>query len=213
MTDFLLETLTVGPLESNCYIIADPRERDAVIIDPGWDAPRILKVVRTRDLTPKFIVATHGHFDHVSAVNLVRKEMGVPFLIHAAERETLAFAKRGALGLFGAQVPDPPVPDGFLREGDVLRAGSVHLTVLHTPGHSPGGISLKGDGLVFTGDTLFEGGVGRTDVGGSWEQLMQSIRSKVLPLGDAFRVYPGHGPPTTVGKERLFNPFLADLHE
>jgi len=203
-----MERLIVGPLQVNCYIAADD-EGKAVVIDPGGNAERILAVIDEKDLSVEHIVNTHAHFDHILGVEEVRRATDADFLIHKEEAAVLDTAKELSRSYMGYKVEFPEV-GGCVEDGDAVRAGDLHFQVLFTPGHTPGGISLLVEDIVFTGDTLFAGGVGRTDLpGGSWERLMDSIRHRLLPLGDALKVYPGHGPLTTIGKERRSNPFLV----
>ena len=203
--ELILETLPVGPLQSNCYVVGDTASLEGLVIDPGDDVPLILQTVSKHRLKIRHIVCTHGHFDHVLGVDAMRDRVKAPFAIHRAEQEFLKRAPQQAQQVLRMATPDAPVPDRLLDEGDHITAGPLDLRVLHTPGHSPGGISLLGEGLVFTGDTLFAGSVGRTD---SWDELIGSIRSKLLSLPDSVEVYPGHGPATTIGYERRSNPFL-----
>ena len=207
----ILERLLVGPLGVNCYIVGDEATREAVVIDPGGNARDILDTLRREQLKLVAIVNTHAHFDHLLALDEVRTQTRAPFLIHADEAPVLAGVTTGAL-LFGFSIPQPAPADRLLREGDEVRAGDMALQVLHTPGHSPGGICLRYDQRVFVGDTLFHGGIGRTDLpGGDYATLMHSIRDKLLTLPDDTIVYPGHGDATTIGEERQLNPFLRPL--
>lgn len=207
----LLETLVVGPLGVNCYLVGDDKTRETLVIDPGGDARAILDTLRHGRLTPVAIIATHAHFDHLLALEEVRKQTRAPFLLHADEAPALANASIGAR-LFGFVFGQPAPADRLLREGDQVRVGALAFKVLHTPGHSPGGMCLLYDNCVFVGDTLFQGGIGRTDLpGGDYATLLRSIRDKLLTLPDDTRVYPGHGDATTIGEERQLNPFLQPL--
>ena len=207
----ILETLRVGPLAVNCYIVGDDKTHDALVIDPGGNARDILDTLRREQLKLVALVATHAHFDHLLALDEVRAQTHAPFLIYADEAEMLANAQMGAQ-FFGFTMPQPAPADRLLREGDEVRAGSVALKVSHTPGHSPGGLCLLGDQCIFVGDTLFQGGIGRVDLpGGDYATLMRSIRDKLLTLPDATVVYPGHGAATTIGEEKRLNPFLRPL--
>ena len=205
--------LTVGPLFTNCYVIWCRETKEAVIIDPGFDrendAQRVLGVVDKNRLEVKYVVATHGHPDHTSGNGVVKKATGASILIHQQDAIMLGGKERQQLpGFFGSRAGSLAA-DGFLKHGDVVSFGRTTLRVLHTPGHSPGSISLVGDNCVFTGDTLFAGSVGRVDLpGGSGEQLIRSIREKLAVLPDGFLVYPGHGPRSTIGEEKRRNPFL-----
>ena len=207
----MIRTLTVGPLEVNCYILADPETKEAFVIDPGGDAEVIRRVVEVEGLKVKYIVNTHGHFDHVGADGRLREAFaGSVLAIHGLDSRLLADAHEHGV-IFGARLDKQPAPDRLLEDGTVLSAGSLSLRVIHTPGHTQGGVCLfeEKEGLLFTGDTLFAGSVGRTDFpGGSFEDLMSSIVDKVLPLGDEVKVYPGHGPSSTIALEKDTNPFI-----
>jgi glyoxylase-like metal-dependent hydrolase (beta-lactamase superfamily II) len=208
----LLEGFPVGPIQANCYIFGDDATREVFVIDPGDEPDRILATLRRLGARPVAIVNTHGHFDHVQGVDAVRRAAHIPFWIHEAEREVLEQGPGRARGLLGVDLPLSPVPDRWLKDGDRLSAGSVALTVRHTPGHSPGGVCLVGDGVVFCGDTLFAGSIGRTDLpGADLETLLKSIARVLLTLPDDTVCLPGHGPETTIGEERRSNPFLAPL--
>ena len=211
----ILQGFPVGPVGANCYIFGDDAAREVFVIDPGDEPDRILQALRQLGARPVALVNTHGHFDHIQGVEAVRRATGAPFWIHEAEAEILTHGPARAKMLFGLDLPPSPAPDRWLVEGDRLRVGGSTLTVRHTPGHSPGGVCLLGDGLVFTGDTLFAGSVGRADLpGADMATLLASIARVLLPLPDETVCYPGHGPVTTIGEERRTNPFLTALrHE
>lgn len=204
--------LAVGPLGANCYILVHPPSGEACVIDPGDEGARILQEL-PREVRVRYVIATHAHFDHVGAVAEVRKATGAPFLLHPQDMELLRQAPQAAERWLGFRPTPPPEPDGLLGHGQRLQVGGLFLEVRHTPGHSPGSVSLwvEGEpGLVFTGDALFAGSIGRTDLpGGDLDQLLASIRGQLLSLPDAVVVYPGHGPTTTIGHERRTNPFLV----
>lgn len=205
--------LTVGALEVNCYIIWDSGSKAGFVIDPGGDAENIKDAVKKAGVDVKYIINTHGHFDHVGADGDLRSSLGALLAIHRKDALLLADAHDHGV-IFGVNIPRQPVPDMLLEDGQVLSAGSLKLKVLHTPGHTEGGICLYAEdkGMLFTGDTLFAGSVGRTDFqGGSYEELMNSLRVKILPLGDSVEIYPGHGPSSTIGEEKETNPFMAGL--
>jgi len=203
----IVEKLVVGPFASNCYIVGSQSNKGGMIIDPGDEAKQILKRVKDLELDIKFIVLTHGHIDHTGALKEVREVTGAKVAIHGDDAKSL---KNQLVAIaFGLSYPTPPRPDRLLKGGDSLDVGGLHFEVLHTPGHTPGGICLLGEGVVFSGDTLFNYGVGRTDLpGGSSSQLMNSIQTKLMVLPDNTVVYPGHGSDTTIGAERTGNPFL-----
>jgi glyoxylase-like metal-dependent hydrolase (beta-lactamase superfamily II) len=204
-----IQSFTVGPLETNAYLVLDEESRKALLIDPGLESEGIYDVILEQALEVSAIVNTHGHFDHVCGNAFFQAKTGAPVLIHREDAAMMRQAAEQALA-FGFQVPTPPPPDRLLAEGDEVAVGGHRLRVLHTPGHTPGGICLHGEGLVFVGDALFAGSIGRTDLpGGSTEVLLASIRRKLLSLPDETTVYPGHGPTTTIGEERVHNPFLT----
>lgn len=203
-----LSRLVVGPLQVNCYIIFDEKTKEAIVIDPGDDARDILHLVNGKSLKVKYIVNTHAHFDHVGANKLLKEATGAELLIHEGDSALLG-ATTNQARMFGMTATSSPKADRFVKHGDVITAGDVSLTVLHTPGHSAGGISLVGDGVVFTGDALFAGSVGRTDLmGGDLMTLITAIKEHLMTLPDDTIVLSGHGPQSTIGEERADNPFL-----
>ncbi len=203
------ELVIVGALETNCYLIYCAETMDCVIVDPGADPEKIFPVVTELGLKPVILVNTHGHVDHVGANRDVKDHYSIPLCLHAADRPLLENAQLSELSLFLGAKESPPA-DRFLKDGDEIPFGRSRLRVIHTPGHSPGSISLRGDGYLFSGDTLFCEGVGRTDLpGGSWKDLEHSIKTRILVLPDDTVVLPGHGPLTTIGRERSSNPFLT----
>jgi glyoxylase-like metal-dependent hydrolase (beta-lactamase superfamily II) len=208
---FEMKRLVVGPLEANCYLLWDDADRSAVVVDPGSDGDYIEDEVKKEGLNVKYIINTHGHFDHVGANGHLRDSLGVKVAIHASDVKLLQGAPLHG-NPFGIETPPQSAPEVLLTDGMELKAGGLSITVLHTPGHTQGGVCLyiEKEGVIFTGDTLFSGGVGRTDLpGGSFDTLMKSIREKILPLGDTVRVFPGHGPETTIAEEKESNPFIA----
>lgn len=202
--------LVVGPLACNCYIVGDEATKQGMIIDPGAEGRTILRAVSELGLSIKLIVVTHAHFDHVGAVPAVKEATGAQLAIHEADASMrLGPFARMMASISGGSFSRTSQPERLLRDGDVIEIGGLRFTVLHTPGHSLGGISLYGHGMVFTGDTLFNYGVGRSDFPGcSHSQLIDSIKRKLMSLPDDTIVYPGHGPPTTIGEEKRGNPFL-----
>jgi hydroxyacylglutathione hydrolase len=208
----IIETLQLGPLGTNCFIVTDEAAARAAVIDPGDDAPLVLDALERAGLTLELIVATHAHFDHVGGVREIKEATGAPFLIGELERAVLDVAAERAAILFGVTIPRPPAPDRLLRDGEVLMLGGRPFRVVHTPGHSPGHICLLGDGVAFVGDVVFAGSVGRTDLpGADHGALLHSIARHILTLPDDTVLYNGHGPSTTVGRERRTNPFLVGL--
>jgi hydroxyacylglutathione hydrolase len=206
----VFEQLVVGALQCNCYLVGDPITREGMVIDPGDDPDAILAAADRHGLSLVAAVATHGHFDHILAADAIRRKTGIPFYLHAEDVPILAFNQEGGRLFLGIELPPSPEVDRTYADGDELVAGSMRLGVIHTPGHSPGSVSLVApDEAVFVGDTLFYASVGRTDLpGGDIDEELASIRERLFPLGD-LPVFPGHGPPTTLGQERVSNPFVG----
>lgn len=210
MTTSLLAHYVVGPLGCNCYVVGDAATKEAVVVDPGGDAALLTEDLDRRGLKVTAIVATHAHFDHLIAGEALRAHTGAPFHLHAADRFLLDWWHESGRLFLGVELPPPPAIDADAAEGLVLVAGETRLEVLHTPGHSPGSISLVSADALFSGDALFAGSVGRTDLpGGDANVLFDAIRSKLFAFDDATPVYPGHGEPTTVGAEQETNPFVG----
>jgi glyoxylase-like metal-dependent hydrolase (beta-lactamase superfamily II) len=206
----IIKRLAVGQLETNAYVIGDEGTKLGVVIDPGDEGDRIMDVVKGNNLEINAIVCTHSHFDHIGAAGDIRKETGAKILLHKDDLEGYGLAKEQA-SFWGFDIEDLPQPDDYIDEGDTLQVGSLSFKILHTPGHSPGGISLYGEGIVLTGDTIFQGSVGRTDFpGGSIEQLKESFR-RLLALPRETKVYSGHGPETTIGREKKENFFVKEF--
>ena len=202
----VIKKLVVGALENNCFIIADEQSKECFVVDPGDEPDRILDVVRENHFKVTYVICTHAHFDHVAAVSEIKKETGAKLLIHADDLPIYRNTKEQAIA-WGFDADDQPEPDGFVSEGDSLMVGGLRFEVLHTPGHSPGGICLYGHGILVTGDTLFAGSVGRTDlVGGDTAALRKSFK-RLMSLPAEVKVLPGHGPESTIGREKLDNFF------
>jgi len=206
----IIKSLVVGPLESNCYIIADENTREALVIDPGDESDRILGLIHENSLAVKYVVCTHAHFDHVGAVPEIKKETGAKVIIHRYERDIYEHSKEFA-ALWGYELDHLPDPDMFVSEGDIIKIGNLKFEILHTPGHSPGGICLYGEGILVTGDTLFAGSVGRTDLYGGDEKELRKSFKRLIGLPQEIKVLPGHGPQSTIFKERVDNFFSYDL--
>jgi glyoxylase-like metal-dependent hydrolase (beta-lactamase superfamily II) len=203
-----LDTIVVGPLQENSYVVACEETKEAVIIDPGAEAERIYRVVTFHGFTLKHVMNTHGHIDHVGGVADIIKKTSVPFLLHEDDMYIIEGIENDPFQMY-LNVPLPPVPDRFLHDGDIITVGKIEFRVLHTPGHTPGSVCFLTGNMLFSGDTLFSNSIGRSDLpGGNHEQLLTSIREKLLPLDDDIRVYSGHGNATTIGSERQFNPFF-----
>jgi glyoxylase-like metal-dependent hydrolase (beta-lactamase superfamily II) len=205
----IIKKLAVGPIMANCFIVGCDQTNQAAVIDPGDEADRILLALAEAKLTVKQIINTHGHFDHVGANKRMKAATGAPILIHAQDAPMLNMLARSAAA-WGMSAEDSPAPDRLIEEGDVIEVGSLRFQVIHTPGHTPGGVALLADGCLFVGDTLFAGSVGRTDFpGGDFEVLKSSIQKKLFALDEAVKVFTGHGPETTIGEEKRHNPFVG----
>jgi hydroxyacylglutathione hydrolase len=204
----IIQVFPVGMLGVNCVILGDEDSKEAVVIDPGGDTPEILVRLSKAELRVAAIVHTHGHVDHVGGTGELKRVTGAPVYVHEADRLLFEKAPEQAM-MFGLPTPEMCAIDHDLPEGARVEVGTLALTAIHTPGHSPGSVSLLIDNLCFCGDTLFAGGIGRTDIwGGSYDTLEQSIRDRLYTLDPATEVIPGHGPPTTIETERLHNPFV-----
>lgn len=207
-----IKRIQAGIYAVNCYIIySEDQNRDAVIVDPGGDSKSIIKEVEKNELNAKYIVLTHGHGDHIGAVSDLKKHFNIPVMIHKDDAE---MAKDHALNLSGNMAMGEVsfVPDQLLKDGDKIEFGGEYLKVIHTPGHTKGGICLYYPGVLITGDTLFEGSIGRTDLyGGDYDSLMRAIKNKLLQLPEDTVIFPGHGGQSTLKKEKTTNPFLLKM--
>ncbi len=202
------QLVVVGPLETNCYLFFCPESRECAIIDPGAEAERIFPLITSLELKPIIILNTHGHVDHTGANVEIKERYKVPIAMHSADLPFLEESLQLEFGLLLGARPTPR-PDRLLSDGDRIKIGQFDLQVIHTPGHSPGSVCFYTSGLLFSGDTLFCGGLGRTDLpGGSWKDLAASLRSRILTYPEETLVLPGHGPQTTIGEEKESNPFL-----
>jgi glyoxylase-like metal-dependent hydrolase (beta-lactamase superfamily II) len=204
-----IQTITVGAFAMNCYIISNEVSGDALFIDPGSEAQRLIDFVSKKKLRPQYIINTHCHIDHTAEVSIIQDYFQIPFYVHQGEKELLdSLNEQGKY--FGITNIQKPKVTRFIEDNETLSLADTDITVIHTPGHSPGGISFKIDSDVFVGDALFRDSIGRTDLpGGDYKQLIRSIQKRLLSLEDNICVYPGHGPATTIGRERQLNPFLT----
>ncbi len=198
-----------GQFAENAYLVVDDATRECAVVDPGEEAGLILHKIAALGVRPTAIWITHAHLDHVMGIPRVKRETGAPVYLHLADRELYDHAVQQGLA-FGIPVETLPSPDREFVAGEQVRVGGLVFTPRHAPGHSPGSVCLVGDGVVFTGDVLFAGSIGRTDLpGGDFETLIRSVERELLTLPDSTIVYSGHGPETTVGQERLGNPFIT----
>jgi len=207
----ILKQMEVGQMAVFAYLVGDRESGEGLVIDPAGDVDKIMAAVDKNGLTIRYIVNTHGHVDHMAGNAEMKKITGAPIVIHRDDADMLTSTPAMYLRMFGAK--QSPPADITVVEGDHITVGKVSLRVIHTPGHSPGGMALYGDGIVFTGDTLFVEAVGRTDLpGGSWPVMLRSIESKLMTLPEDTVVYPGHNygrmPTSTIGHEKKYNPFL-----
>ena len=197
----VVESIIAGMYEENCYLLIDDNTKECGIIDPGGSTKKIENEIVSKGLKAKFILITHGHADHVDGVEELSKALNIPFYISKVDEEYMSKDDFVYGSLSKA--------DGYLKEGDTVSLGNHTIKVIETPGHTKGGLCFLVDDLLFTGDTLFQGSVGRTDfIGGDMGEIINSIKSKLLPLGDEVKVFPGHGPTSTIGFEKKRNPYL-----
>jgi Zn-dependent hydrolases, including glyoxylases len=204
--NILIESFVVGPLETNCYLVGDRASGQACLIDPGADAAAIKRRLRQNALELKFIINTHGHGDHIAA----NRDFDVPIYIHRLDGDFLTDPSLNLSKMFMFGITSPKA-ERLLEDKDRIILGNLELEIIHTPGHTPGSISIKVNGVVFTGDALFAGGIGRTDFAyGDGAQLIKSITENLFSLDDETIIYPGHGPMSTIAREKRSNPFLRD---
>lgn len=203
--------IVVGVFQENCYIVASPKTKEAIVIDPGDEPDRVLELAKDMGVQIKLIANSHAHTDHILGVRGIQERTGAPFLLHSSEVPILKQGTRGLSQRLGRPEEAPPEPTGFVAEGDTVSVAGLDLKVIHTPGHTPGSVSYYVNGLLFSGDTLFRGSIGRTDFsGGSYQQIMRSIITKLLTLPDETIVLPGHELETTIRQERFINPFILE---
>lgn len=206
----ILEKITVGPFQENCYVLGDEATGEGALVDPGDEAARIALTVEQTGLEIGRILLTHAHIDHIGAVAQLSEEYACPVLIHAEAEPMLQQAPTQAM-MMGLKFGRVPNVDRHIEDEEILEVGGLSLRSLYTPGHAPGHLAfyIESEGVVLAGDALFAGSVGRVDLpGGSMEVLMKSIRERLLTLPDETVVHPGHGPETTIGNEKVYNPFL-----
>lgn len=209
--DMIFETIVVGELGVNCYLLADSQTKEGVVIDPGAEPERILAAVKSNGIKVTAVLNSHGHFDHIGGNRKVTETTGAGLMINKEDEHFLSRASTSAR-MYGLKAEDSPVPSSYLAEGDIVRFGTHEIKVIHIPGHSPGGscFYLEKDGILISGDSLFAESIGRTDLpGGSQKQLVSTIRAKLLTLPETVKVFPGHGPSTTIGHEKKHNPYLG----
>lgn len=196
-----LKTVPAGVYEANCYILVDEKTKDCAIIDVGGEAKKISEAIESMNGNPKYVLLTHGHFDHVGGVEEICIKYNIPFYISKTDEEYMKIDN----SVFGTL----PKASGYLKQGDIVKLANKEISVIETPGHTKGGLCFFVDGKVFTGDTLFQGSIGRTDfIGGDMDEIISSIKNKLLPLGDDVEVYPGHGPSSSIKFEKARNPYL-----
>lgn len=209
--ELMIKGIVVGVFQENCWVIGSRRTRQGICIDPGDEPERILALARDLGVQIKLIVNSHAHVDHILAVPGVQRATGAPFLLHPGDTEIARSAPRSAARWLGYSPEPPPDADAPLADGDVVEVEGLRLQVIHTPGHTPGSVCFYGDGLLFSGDTLFLGSIGRTDLpGGDYAQIMASITGRLLDLPDDTIVLPGHMSETRIGHERRTNPFILE---
>lgn len=209
MVNFKIEEYQVGMIGTNCYFLINEDSKEMIVVDPGGNAPMLAQKIRAAGYQPKAVLLTHGHFDHAMGAEELAKEFGISIYVHEADQKTLEDPSYNVSGMTGRQMVFHA--DKSFTEKDVLELAGFQIEVLHTPGHTPGGACfyLKEEKVLFSGDSLFNGSIGRTDFpGGSASQLVRAVKDKLMCLPDEVKVYPGHDMPTTIVAERMYNPFL-----
>jgi len=204
-----IKRFEVSPLFVNCYLVYDEETKEAIVIDPGDEPDLILDFVKEEGLNLKYILCTHGHFDHIGAVREMKEGTGAEILLHEDDLEIYRHSPQLAIQYFGIEIDPQPEPDRLLKDNEIIQINNIQLKIIHTPGHSPGSISIYTNGYLFTGDTLFKGSIGRTDIpGGDFNELLNSLK-KISTLPLETNVLPGHGPKTDLGTEIKTNPYLS----
>jgi hydroxyacylglutathione hydrolase len=202
------EMMVVGALETNCFLVYCEETQECAIVDPGAEGDKIFALISEKAFKPVVILNTHGHIDHIGANRDMKERFNIPLRIHSLDSPMLGETQQSELSFFLQASTSPPA-DSFFEEGDKIEIGKFSLDVIHTPGHSPGSVSFVGDGFLLSGDTLFCQGVGRTDLpGGNWEEMVSSVKNKIFTLPEEMVVLPGHGPSTSIGREKNTNPFI-----
>ena len=210
-TELMVRGIVVGLLQENCYIIGSRQSGEAICVDPGDEVDQIRALARDMGVTITKIACSHAHLDHIMAVRPLKDETGASLMLHRADLELARQMPVSARNLLSRDEPPPPEPDHFLEDGDDVEIAGISLRTIHTPGHTRGSICLYGGGMLFSGDTLFRGSIGRTDLpGGSFPEIMNSITTRLLALPDETVVLPGHMQQTTIGEERRGNPFVLE---
>ena len=211
-TEWMVGGVVVGLFQENCYIIGSKRTGEAICFDPGDEVDEIRALAREMKVTITKIACSHAHLDHIMAVRALKEETGAPFLLHQDDLELARRMPESALSMLGRRELPAPDPDHFMADGDDVEIPGISLKVIHTPGHTRGSICLYGGGMLFSGDTLFHGSIGRTDLpGGDHPAMLHTLATKILPMRDEIVVLPGHGGQTTIGREKATNPYLQDL--
>lgn len=211
VNELMIRGIVVGVFQENCYIIGNRRTGEAICVDPGDQPEEILALAKDMGVKIKLIANSHAHIDHILAVPEIQARTGARFLLHAQDIPVIQGGWQGAGRWLGRDPGEPPQPDAFIQEGDTVEVDGVQLKVVHTPGHTPGSVCLYTPGMLFSGDTLFRGSIGRTDFpGGDYSQIMRSIVDKLLELPDDTVVLPGHMYETTIQQERQTNPFILE---
>ena len=203
----LIKTILTDPIQTNCYVVMCEETKEIVVIDPGLDNGAVSRHIKSLGGHLKYILLTHGHFDHCCGLQNLVDEYPVPVMMHCDDVPYVADSKTHAF-MYGLKIPNVPLPNCFLTENDVIEVGDIKLKTIHTPGHTPGCVCFYTPGHLFSGDTLFKGSVGRTDLpGGNFDNIINNIQTKLFVMPDDTLVYPGHGPETTIGEEKKSNPY------